>query len=178
MDYYNEDIEDVEVVGGDYDEYTYGRPSDWSYITDVSSKSGPQYDKYGREISKLGLFHNSKFDSLIAYTDEEDDIDTRLATLDRNLMIRSFRNLTLEDFEDEDERMEGSKSEYFPQYVRPSNKGRQDLFGEWMDSIECLVGYAFDKPAYMEVDGESLDYMDEDPRVLTLKKELTRSQLP
>ena len=39
-------------------------------------------------------------------------------------MIHNFRNLTLEDFEDEDERMEGSKSGYFPQYVRPSNKGK------------------------------------------------------
>ena len=64
-----------------------------------------------------------------AYTNEEDDIDARLVTFNRNLMIHSFRNLTLEDFEDEDERMEGSKSEYFRQNVRPSNKERQNLFG-------------------------------------------------
>ena len=77
---------------------------------------------------------------MIAYTDEEDDIDVRLAMLDRNLMIHSFRNLTLEDLKDEDERMEGSKLEYFPQYVHPNNEGRQDLIGKWMDSIECLDG--------------------------------------
>ena len=77
---------------------------------------------------------------MIAYTDEEDDIDVRLAMLDRNLMIHSFRNLTLEDLEDEDERMEGSKLEYFPQYVHSNNEGRQDLIGKWMDSIECLDG--------------------------------------
>jgi len=51
---------------------------------------------------------------LTAYTDEENDIGVGLATLDRNLMIHNFKNLTLEDFEDEDERMEGSKSKYFP----------------------------------------------------------------
>ena len=77
---------------------------------------------------------------MTAYTDEEDDIDVRLAMLDRNLMIHSFRNLTLKDLEDEDKRMEGSKLEYFPQYVHPSNEGRQDLIGKWMDSIECLDG--------------------------------------
>jgi len=48
---------------------------------------------------------------LTTYTNEEDDIDARLVTLDRNLMIHSFRNLTLEDFEDEDKR---SESKYFP----------------------------------------------------------------
>jgi len=46
----------------------------------------------------------------MAYIDGEDDIDARLATRDRKLMIHSFRNLTLEDFEDEDERMEVRKS--------------------------------------------------------------------
>jgi len=39
-------------------------------------------------------------------------------------MIHSFRNLNLENLEDEDERMECSELEYFPQYVFPSNKGR------------------------------------------------------
>ena len=42
-----------------------------------------------------------------------------------------------------------------------------------MDSIECLDGYAFDKPIDMEVDGESPEYMDEDPKVLILKEEGT-----
>ena len=92
-------------------------------------------------------------------------------------MIHSFRNLTLENLEDEDERMECSELEYFPQYVHPSNKGRQDLFGEWMDNIERLDGYVFDKSTDMEVDGEGLDCMDEDPRVLMLKKEGTYQEL-
>jgi len=85
-----------------------------SCITDVSSKSDPRYDKHGREIAELDSFHHSEFGSLTTYTNEEDDTNARLATLDRNLMIHSFRNLTLEDFEGEDERMEGSESEYFP----------------------------------------------------------------
>ena len=45
----------------------------------------PRYDKHGREILELGLFHNSKLGSLTLYTKEEDDIDARLATLDRKL---------------------------------------------------------------------------------------------
>ena len=73
---------------------------------------------------------------MTTYTNEEDDIDARLVTLDRNLMIHNFRNLTLEDLEDEDERGEGSESEYFPLYGHPSKKGRQDLFREWIDNIE------------------------------------------
>ena len=87
MDYYDEDIKDyAEVVGGDLEEYPYGQPLDWSCIIDVSSKLGPRYDKYGREIPELGSFYNSEFGSLIAYTDEEDVIDARLATFDRNLL--------------------------------------------------------------------------------------------
>ena len=128
------------MVGGDYDEYLYGRPLDWSCITDVSPKLGPQYDKYGREIPELDLFHNSEFGSLTIYIDEEDDIDARLALLYRNLMIHSFKNLTLENLKDEDERMEGSELEYFTQYVCPSNKGRQALFRERIDSIVRLDG--------------------------------------
>ncbi|KAL0010891.1 hypothetical protein SO802_005999 [Lithocarpus litseifolius] len=174
VDYYEGDIDDdVEAISGDYDEYLYRRPLDWSCITDASSKSSPQYDRHGKEILKLGSFHNLEFGLLTVYTDEEDDVAARLATLDKNLMIHNFRNLTLEDLKDEDERMEGSESEYFPQYVHLSNKGRQDLFGEWMDSIELLDGYAFDKPTDMEVDGESPDYTDEDPRILMLKEEGT-----
>ena len=103
-DYYYEDIEDdEEVVRGDYDEYPYRRPLDWSYITDVSPKSGPRYDKYGHEISKLGSFHNSEFGLLTTYIDEEDDIDARLALLNKNLTIHSFRNLTIEGLKEDDE---------------------------------------------------------------------------
>jgi len=42
-----------------------------------------------------------------------------------------------------------------------------------MDSIEHLDGYAFDKLADKEVDSESTNYMDEDPKVLMLKEEGT-----
>ena len=98
----------------DYDEYPYGRPLDWTYIIDVNLRSGPQYDKHGREIPELGSFHNSELGSLTPYTEEEDDIHARLATLDRKLMIHSFRNLTLKNLEDEDEdedeRIEGNES--------------------------------------------------------------------
>ena len=70
--------------------------------------------------------------------------------------------------------MECSESEYFPQYIHPSNKGKQDLFGEWIDNIEQLDGYVFDKLANMEVNGEGPDYMDEDPRVLMSKEKGAR----
>jgi len=85
VDYYDEDIEDdEEAIEGDYDEYPYGRPSDWSFIINVSPKSSPRYDKYHHEILELGSFHNSEFGSkfpslsssrLSTFTDEEDDID-------------------------------------------------------------------------------------------------------
>ena len=42
-----------------------------------------------------------------------------------------------------------------------------------MDSIKRLDSYAFYQPINMEVDGESINYMDEDPRVLMLKEEGT-----
>lgn len=42
-----------------------------------------------------------------------------------------------------------------------------------MDSIKHLDGYAFDKTADMVVDGESSNYMDENPKVLMLKEEGT-----
>jgi len=52
------------------------------------------------------------FISLSPYTEEEDNIDARLATLDRKLMIHSFRNITLKNLEDEDVRMGGNESDY------------------------------------------------------------------
>ena len=106
-----------EVVGADnkqYNDYLYGRPSNWSCIVDVSSRLGPQYDKHGRKIPELGSSHNSELGSLTPYIEEEDDIDARLAILDKNLMIHSFRNLTLENLEGEDEKMEGNESKYLP----------------------------------------------------------------
>ena len=47
-----EEVEEVDNI--DYDNYPYERPLDWSCIFDGSSRSGPRYDKYGREIPKLG----------------------------------------------------------------------------------------------------------------------------
>ena len=76
--------EEVEKANNiDYDDHPYGRLSDWSYVTDVSSRSGPRYDKHGREIPELGSFHNSKLGSLTPYTKEEDDVDARFAVLDQ-----------------------------------------------------------------------------------------------
>ena len=81
------------------------------------------------KISELGSFHNLEFGLLTAYTNEEDDIVARLVTFDRNLMIYSFRNLTLEDFEDEDKRMEGSKLEYFPHMSTQVTKASKIYLG-------------------------------------------------
>ncbi|KAK9998068.1 hypothetical protein SO802_017671 [Lithocarpus litseifolius] len=107
VDCYDEALEDdEEAVGGDYNEYPYGRPSNWSCITDVKMKEW-------------------------------------------NVVSQSTS-------------------------LHPSNKGKQDLFREWMDNIERLDGYVVDKPADMEVNGEGPDYMDEDPRVLMLKEERNR----
>ena len=89
-------------------------------------------------------------------------------------MIHSFRILTLKNLEDEDDRMEGNKLKYFPQYICPSNKGKQGLLGEWIDSIERLDAYVSDMPIDIEIDGESTYYMHEDPMVLMLREEGTR----
>ena len=47
-----------------------------------------------------------------------------------------------------------------------------------MDSIERLDAYVTDKPIDMEINGEGMDYMDEDPLVLMLRKEGTRREPP
>ena len=78
------EIEDEKADDMDYDDYPYERPSDWSCITDVSSRSDPRYDKHGREIPKLGSFHNSELGSLTPYTEEEDDTNARLAILTKS----------------------------------------------------------------------------------------------
>jgi len=166
-----EEIEEADDV--DYDDYPYGRLSDWSCITNVSSKSCPRYDKHGREIPELGSFYNSELGSLTLYTEEKDDINARLAALDQKLMIHSLRSLTLENSEGDDEKMEGNKSKYLPQYTHLSNKGKQDLFNELMDNIEHLDAYVTAKPTDMEIDDEGMDYMDEDPLVLMLREEGT-----
>jgi len=89
-------------------------------------------------------------------------------------MIHNFRKLTLESLEDEDKRMERNELEYLPQYIHLSNKGKQDLFGEWMDNIEHMDAYVTDKPTDMGINDEGVDYMDEDPLVLMLREEGTR----
>ena len=88
-------------------------------------------------------------------------------------MIHSFRYLTLESLEDEDKIMESNESEYLPQNIHLSNRGKQDLFGEWMDSIKHLDAYVINKLTDMENNDEGMDYMDEDPLVLMLRKEGT-----
>ena len=88
-------------------------------------------------------------------------------------MIHGFRNLTPENLEYEDEKMEGNESKYLPQYIHPSNKGKQDLFGERNDSIECLDAYVIGKPTDVEIDAEGMDYMDEDLMVLMPREEGT-----
>ena len=98
----------------DYDDYPNRQPLDWSYIIDGSLRLGPQYKKHGKEILELRSFHNSELGSLTPYTEEEDDIDARLATLDKKLMIHNFRDLTLESLEDEDKKVEGNELEYPP----------------------------------------------------------------
>ena len=98
------EAEDEEGDDINYDDYPYGRPSDWICIIDVSSRLGLRYDKHGREIPELGSFQNSELGSLTLYTEEENDIDARLATLDKKLMIHSFKNLTLESLEGEDKK--------------------------------------------------------------------------
>ena len=71
-----------------------------------------------------------------------------------------------------------NESDYLPQYIQPSNKEKQDLFGKWMDNIKQLDAYVTDKPTDMEIDGEGMDYMDEDPLVLMLREEGTRREPP
>ena len=64
----------------DYDDYSYGRPSDLSYITDVSSGSSPRYDKHGREIPELGSYYDLEPGLLTPYTKEEEMLDRPLWT--------------------------------------------------------------------------------------------------
>ena len=89
-------------------------------------------------------------------------------------MVHSLRILTLENAGGENKKMEWNELEYLPQYTHSGNKGKQDLFGEWTDSIECLDTFVTDKPTNMEIDDEGMDYMDEDYSVLMLREEGTR----
>ena len=146
-----------------YDEYPYRHLLDRSCITDVSSRFGLQYDKHGREISELGLYYDSEPSSPTPHTEEEDDIDARLAALDQKLMVHSLKIMTLENVGCNNERMEGGELEHLPQHTYLGNRGKHDLFDEWMDSIERLYAFVTDKPTDMKADKEAMDYMEEDP---------------
>ncbi|KAK9996831.1 hypothetical protein SO802_021517 [Lithocarpus litseifolius] len=84
-----EEVENEEANDIDYDDYPYWRSSVGAALLMVAQELG----------------------SLTPYTEEENDIDARLATLDIKLMIHSLRNLTLESLEDEDRKIEGNESE-------------------------------------------------------------------
>ena len=102
VDYYNEDIEDdakanrwsdtdsdqyrlINVLEDAreenaqanqmyHDEYPYGHLLDWSDITNVSSRSGPRYDKHGREVPELGSYYDSEPSTPNLHIEEENDI--------------------------------------------------------------------------------------------------------
>ena len=154
-----------------HDEYPYEHLSDWSDITNVSSRSGPRYDKHGSEVPELGSYNDSEPSFPTPHAEEKDDIDARLATLDQKLMVHSLRIMTLENVEVNDERMEGGESKHLPQPTYLGNKGKHNLFDEWMDSIEHLDAFVIDKPTDIEVEEEAMDYMDVDPTVLMLREE-------
>ena len=92
-----------------HDEYPYRHLSEWNDITNVSLRSGPRYDKHGREVPKLGSYYDSEPSSPTPHTEKEDDIDARLADLDQKLMVHSLRIMTLENAERNEERMEESE---------------------------------------------------------------------
>ena len=101
-------------------EYPYGHLSDWSDITNVSSRFGPRYDNHGREVLELGLYYGSEPSPLTLHTIEDDDIDARLAALNQKLMVHSLRIMTLENAEYNEERMEGNEPEHLPQPIASS----------------------------------------------------------
>ena len=97
-----------------HDEYPYGHLSDWSNIINVSSRSGPRYDKHGREVPELGSYNDSEPSSPTLHTKEEDDIDVRLATPDQKLMVHSLKIMTLENAKCNEERMEEKEPKHPP----------------------------------------------------------------
>ena len=62
----------------------------------------------------MGPYYDSKPSKPTPHIEEEDDIDARLATLDRKLMVHSLKIMTLENTERNEERMEESDSEHLP----------------------------------------------------------------
>ena len=119
----------------------------------------------------MGLYYDSKLGSLTPYTKEKHDVDARLAVLDQKLIVHSLRILTLENAGGNNERMEGGGSEHLLQHTYLGNKGKHNLFDEWMDNIKCLDAFMTNKPIDMEIDDEATNYMDEDPAVLMLREE-------
>ena len=79
--------------------------------------------------------------------------------------------MTLVNDERNEERMEESESEHLPQPTYLGNRGKHDLFDEWMDNIERLDAFVTDNPIDMENKEEDTDYMDVDPPVLMLSEE-------
>ena len=88
-------------------------------------------------------------------------------------MVHSLRILTLENTRGNNERMKGGKSKHLPQHTYLGNKGKYDLFDEWMDIIEPLNAFVIDKPINMEINEEAMNYMDEDLAILILREERT-----
>ena len=152
-------------------EYPYGYLSDRSDITNISSRSGPRHKKHGREVPELGSYCDSEPSTPTLYIVEDDDIDARLAALNQKLMVQSLRNITLENVECNEEKIEESKSENLLQSTDLCNRSKHDLFDEWMDSIKCLNAFVIDKPTYMKVEEEVIDDMDVGPTVLMLGEE-------
>ena len=93
-------------------------------------------------------------------------------------MVHSLRILTLENARGNNERMKGGKSKHLPQHTYLGNKGKYDLFDEWMDIIEPLNAFVIDKPINMEINEEAMNYMDEDLAILILREERTYQEPP
>ena len=140
-------------------------------IINVCSRFGPRYDKHGIDVPEIGSYYDLEPSTPTLHTEEEDDIDARLAALDQKLMVRSLKIMTNENAEHDEEKMEESKSEHLLQSTNLGNKDKHDLFKEWMDNIECLDAFVTNKPTDMEVEEEATHYMDGDPTVLMLREE-------
>ena len=85
-------------------------------------------------------------------------------------MVHNLKILTLENAEGDNEKMEEGESKHLPQHTY-LNKGKHDLFDEWMDNMERLDAFVTDKPIDMKVEEEATNYMDVDPTVLMLREE-------
>ena len=60
-------------------------------------------------VLELGSYYDSEPSSPTPHTEEEDDIDARLAALDQKLMVHSLRTMTLENAGDDNKKMEEGK---------------------------------------------------------------------